>query len=169
MKRTGSSQTYTSFEVFTLAFFQNIWISKMGFVTIIIIWIWMFLKILFSSQLVIFHWKNIYIFLFLFLHILKSETNENLETKKYLIFKTILKQNHIQVSSTFSPALKLSSTAQRFYQGMLKSLSADMLLILSYQHCFFGVTERKLHGISLFKFNPCYKFCVLSSLTKILF
>lgn len=108
-------------------------------------------------------------FLFLFLHILKSGTSENLETRKYLILKTTLKQNHIQVSSTFSPALKLSFTAQRFYQRMLKSLSADMLLILFYQHCFFGATGRKLYDISLLKSNPCYRFCVLSSLTKILF
>lgn len=108
-------------------------------------------------------------FLFLFLHILKSGTSENRETRKYLTLKTTLKQNHIQVSSTFSPALKLSFIAQRFYQRMLKSLSADMLLILFYQHCFFGATGRKLYDISLLKSNPCYRFCVLSSLTKILF
>lgn len=101
------------------------------------------------------------------MHFGGKKTSKNLETKKCLIFKISLKQNHIHIFSTFSLALKLSSRTQRFYWRILESLSADMLLILSYQHCFLCCNNKKNCMFSPFQSNFSYKFYVLlSSLSK---
>ena len=103
-----------------------------------------------------------------FFYILKKKTSKNMETKMYLIFKTSLKQNRIHIFSTFSLALKLSSRTQRFYWRILEGLSADMLLILSYQHRFLRCNKKKIACFPLFSpifvtsftyFSlPCQKF-----------